>query len=105
MYHGHKARRFSRSVEHRKAMFANAGLRRSRTQLQNLLESLPAELELAWRVPLSRQSAENANLALLGSLVARCALERKESRGGHTRDDYPTMATNCHRDWESHPGS
>ena len=28
-------------------------------------------------------------MALCSEAVARCALQRKESRGGHTRDDYP----------------
>lgn len=30
------------------------------------------------------------NMLLISESVARSALERKESRGGHTRDDYPT---------------
>ena len=29
------------------------------------------------------------NMLLVSESVARAALERKESRGGHTRDDYP----------------
>jgi succinate dehydrogenase/fumarate reductase flavoprotein subunit len=35
------------------------------------------------------KSLECSNLAWVGEMVARCALERKESRGQHTRDDYP----------------
>jgi succinate dehydrogenase/fumarate reductase flavoprotein subunit len=35
------------------------------------------------------KSLECANLALCGELIARSALERKESRGQHNRDDYP----------------
>jgi succinate dehydrogenase / fumarate reductase flavoprotein subunit len=31
------------------------------------------------------------NLLLISEAVAKAALERKESRGGHTRDDYPKM--------------
>jgi succinate dehydrogenase / fumarate reductase flavoprotein subunit len=31
------------------------------------------------------------NMLLVSECVARAALIRKESRGGHTRDDYPTM--------------
>ena len=31
------------------------------------------------------------NMLLVSEAIARSALERKESRGGHTRDDYPTM--------------
>ena len=35
------------------------------------------------------------NMLLVSECVARAALERTESRGGHTRDDHPTMD----RDW------
>ncbi len=32
------------------------------------------------------------NIVLIAECVARAALERQESRGGHTRDDYPAMS-------------
>ena len=32
------------------------------------------------------------NMLMVGECVARAALERQESRGGHTRDDYPDMS-------------
>jgi succinate dehydrogenase / fumarate reductase flavoprotein subunit len=32
------------------------------------------------------------NILLIAECVARAALEREESRGGHTRDDYPGMS-------------
>ncbi|BCJ33108.1 succinate dehydrogenase flavoprotein subunit [Actinocatenispora thailandica] len=35
------------------------------------------------------------NMLMVGECVARAALERQESRGGHTRDDYPGMSA----DW------
>lgn len=35
------------------------------------------------------------NMLLVSECVARAALERTESRGGHTREDHPTMD----RDW------
>ena len=42
------------------------------------------------------KSLECSNLSWVGEMVARCALERKESRGQHTRDDYPERDdTNC----------
>jgi succinate dehydrogenase/fumarate reductase flavoprotein subunit len=35
------------------------------------------------------KALECANLAWVGEMVAKCALERRESRGQHYRDDYP----------------
>jgi succinate dehydrogenase / fumarate reductase flavoprotein subunit len=32
------------------------------------------------------------NLLLISECIARSALERQESRGGHTRDDFPAMS-------------
>jgi succinate dehydrogenase / fumarate reductase flavoprotein subunit len=31
------------------------------------------------------------NMSMLAEAIAKCALSREESRGGHTRDDFPTM--------------
>ncbi|KPC66771.1 fumarate reductase/succinate dehydrogenase flavoprotein subunit [Streptomyces chattanoogensis] len=36
-------------------------------------------------------SIDLRNMLLVSECVARAALEREESRGGHTRDDHPTM--------------
>ena len=41
------------------------------------------------------------NMLLVSECVARAALERQESRGGHTRDDYPAMDPQWRR---SQPG-
>lgn len=70
------------------AMFENVGLERSENRLQDLINSLPESVE--YRVPADRTTAESANIALLGWLIARSALERKESRGAHWRTDFPT---------------
>jgi succinate dehydrogenase / fumarate reductase flavoprotein subunit len=32
------------------------------------------------------------NLLMVSECIARCAIERKESRGGHFRDDYPNKS-------------
>ena len=37
------------------------------------------------------------NILLIAECVALAALERQESRGGHTRDDYPAMSPECAR--------
>src|SRR6201995_678777 len=34
------------------------------------------------------------NMLMVSECIAMAALERQESRGGHTRDDYPTMDEN-----------
>jgi succinate dehydrogenase / fumarate reductase flavoprotein subunit len=34
------------------------------------------------------------NMLMVSECIAKAALERQESRGGHTRDDYPTMDEN-----------
>jgi succinate dehydrogenase / fumarate reductase flavoprotein subunit len=52
------------------------------------------------------------NMLVVSECVARAALERTESRGGHTRDDYPAMEPEwrgallvCTRDTSSAKGS
>lgn len=42
-------------------------------------------------------SLDLRNMLLVSECVARAALEREESRGGHTRDDHPAMD----RDWRN----
>jgi succinate dehydrogenase / fumarate reductase, flavoprotein subunit len=38
------------------------------------------------------------NMLMVSECIAMAALERQESRGGHTRDDYPTMDENWRRE-------
>lgn len=45
--------------------------------------------------PASRRGVEGENLVTLGWLAARAALMRKESRGGHFRDDFPRRDDRC----------
>ncbi len=69
------------------AMFCLAGLERTETGLRELLSSIPEEYFPPAHA--DRASAERANLALLGQLIALSALARRESRGAHWRTDYP----------------
>jgi L-aspartate oxidase len=71
----------------RESMFRNVGLERSQERLEQILNSSQQIHLLA--SPPDKATAEAANIALLGYLIARCAYERKESRGAHFRCDYP----------------
>lgn len=80
--------------EVRDVMWSAVGLARSKADLAPALSSL----ERAWRA--ARQSLTDATLSDLGAwrhfnlltvarLIARAALRREESRGGHFREDCP----------------
>jgi L-aspartate oxidase len=56
-------------------------LRQAVHQLQEMSERLPP--------PVSRRACEAHNLHLCGSVIARSALAREESRGAHYRTDFP----------------
>ena len=87
----------------RDLMWRHAGLLRSRDPLDGLVARLTA-----WREHLSRMPAAGAmdrerrglsSLVTVSLLIARAALRREESRGGHFRTDFP------HRDdihWQKH---
>ena len=75
-----------------------AGIIRTESELVQALDELDKLEDRAWRVSVPGGRAYNPgwNLATdlpsmltVSRLVAKGALERKESRGGHTRDDYP----------------
>jgi L-aspartate oxidase len=71
----------------RDLMWRNAGLFRSREGLAEAVEAL----ERAW-TSASRATAEDwrqYNLLTVARLIARAALRREESRGGHYREDFP----------------
>ena len=69
-------------------MWNNVGIVRTRRGMQEAIYKLQ---ELAPRLanPHTRRAYEAANLHLAGTLVARSALAREESRGAHYRTDYP----------------
>jgi L-aspartate oxidase len=77
----------------RDVMWRDAGLVRSRLGLAPLVDRL-----LAWNVavskarvtaPADRDLRRVASLVTVGLLIARAALRREESRGGHFREDFP----------------
>jgi succinate dehydrogenase/fumarate reductase flavoprotein subunit len=63
------------------------------------LESLAAFREGTVERSRSPEAWRQANLARVGALVARAALRRQESRGGHRREDF-TERNDLH--WKVH---
>jgi L-aspartate oxidase len=77
----------------RDLMWRQAGLVRSRDGLEAAVEQLAlwraAAETLRAAAPADRERRRTASLASVGYLVARAALRREESRGGHFRADFP----------------
>ena len=87
----------------RDLMWRHAGLVRSRAGLDDAVRRLHA-----WRTatealrvaaPGNRERRRLASLATVGYLIARAALRREESRGGHFRADFP-QRDDIH--WQKH---
>jgi L-aspartate oxidase len=79
-------------VSTRDEMWRHAGLVRTAAGLADAVEttaSLSAALEARLGSMVSAADWRSASLALVGHLVARAALRRTESRGGHRRADFP----------------
>jgi succinate dehydrogenase / fumarate reductase flavoprotein subunit len=95
-----------------KLMWDNCGMQRSEASLNKLLEEIPKVRDEFWndlRIP---GEAANLNQELekagrvsdfieLGELMARDALERRESCGGHFRSEYQTPDNEAQRDDEN----
>jgi len=76
----------------------NVGIVRREEEMQHALERIAQLSQRAARVgvqghreynPGWHTSIDLANLLVVSEAVARAALDRRESRGGHFRDDYP----------------
>lgn len=74
------------------------GIIREGSQLENAIEQLRGLKQRARRLTVEGNRHYNPgwhlaldlrNMVLVSESIAKAALERKESRGGHTRDDYP----------------
>jgi L-aspartate oxidase len=84
-------------------MWRHAGLLRSHDTLSELVGHLFAWWEhmagVRAAAPADRDVRRLSSLVTVGLLIARAALRREESRGGHFRTDFP------HRDdihWRKH---
>jgi L-aspartate oxidase len=77
----------------RKALAAmvweNVGIVRSEASLNKALAGMDRWTAARSAAPLPRNAAEFRNLLLVGELIARSALLRRESRGVHFREDFP----------------
>jgi L-aspartate oxidase len=69
-------------------MWKNVGIVRTGATLKEAINRL-AEIGEKVSRPHSRREFEGRNLQIVGTLVARSALAREESRGAHYRTDHP----------------
>jgi succinate dehydrogenase / fumarate reductase flavoprotein subunit len=76
----------------------NVGIVRAQAEMEGALRTIGDLKRRAANAPVKGNREYNPgwhtaldlnNLLTVSEAVARCALERKESRGGHFRDDYP----------------
>lgn len=72
-----------------RSMWDEVGIRRHGRGLHEALQRQEQVLESLLGSLATTEACEVANLALVGALVARAALDRTESRGGHFRTDFP----------------
>jgi succinate dehydrogenase / fumarate reductase, flavoprotein subunit len=87
-------------AEVQETMFSLVGIIRNEAEIKTAIAELGKLRERAAVVRAEGGSAYNPgwhlaldlrNIMLIAECVAQAALERQESRGGHTRDDYPGM--------------
>ena len=72
----------------RELMWQGVGIMRSGKELKHAIDSLAA-MEIPQSPKNDRADHELRNLHAIGSLIARSALAREESRGSHYRSDFP----------------
>ncbi|MCA0402752.1 MAG: L-aspartate oxidase [Proteobacteria bacterium] len=74
-------------------MTSYAGIVRTEAGLQDLLQLIMKRKQIIeeyyWKHSITRDFIELRNIVLNAELIVRSALSRRESRGGHYREDYP----------------
>ena len=71
------------------AMWSGVGIIRSNDSISQSIHKLERAIEQLDLIPISVGELELFNLLVVSQLIARGALERKESRGAHFRSDFP----------------
>lgn len=74
-------------------MSSYAGIVRTAAGLKDLLRLILMRRDMIeeyyWKYTLTRDLIELRNILLLAELIVRSALQRRETRGGHYREDFP----------------
>jgi len=74
-------------------MTSYAGIVRTEAGLKDLLRLILTRSQMIeeyyWKHLITRDLLELRNIILVAELIVRSALQRRESRGGHYREDYP----------------
>ncbi|MDR0270155.1 L-aspartate oxidase [Paenibacillus sp.] len=78
-----------RKLKLQKVMVRNVGLRRSESMLHKGMEELSRQLPIFHAELTRKEEFEFANMLTSCLLITRAAMDRKESRGAHYREDYP----------------
>ena len=78
-------------------MTSYAGIVRTEAGLKDLLQLILSRRQMIeeyyWKYVITRDLLELRNIILVAELVVRSALRRRESRGGHYREDFPHKST------------
>ena len=82
--------------ELQRAMSRGAAVVRTKDSLTTTLQTLD-RLKAATTIYANVDAWETTNLYLLATAITRSALERTESRGSHTRDDFPNTSDAWHK--------
>jgi succinate dehydrogenase / fumarate reductase flavoprotein subunit len=104
-----KENAFTINTELKKVMFEDVGIYRNEKGMREALAKVK-ELQARFKEVCVRDAGKIFNTELLNAwelgnmlevseVVAECALNRKESRGGHSREDYPERDD---KDWLKH---
>ncbi|ECH9276658.1 L-aspartate oxidase, partial [Salmonella enterica subsp. enterica] len=78
-----------RRLDLQKTMVRRAGLRRTAEGLAKGIEELERHQAIFSQALHTRDQWEYANMLTCALLLAKSALAREESRGGHYREDFP----------------